>query len=73
MAAILMMPSQLVALGLLKMKVFWNKGYNVIIFIYEASNKVLSRDANSTLDVIIWLKFGNSSISIREVFITSIL
>ena len=53
-------------LGLFKIKVFWNKGYDV-------SHEILSRDSNYIVNVVMWRKFGNSSISWREVIITSIL
>ena len=58
--------------GLLKTKVFWSKGYDVIIYVHDVTNKILSRDSNYIVDVVMWPKFGNSSICIREV-ITSIL
>ena len=35
------------------------------------SKKMLSRDSNYTVDVIMWPKYGKSSISMREVIITS--
>ena len=62
MVTILMMSAKMATLGLLKIKVFWNKGYDVIIFIYEGINKNLSRDSNYTVDVVMWPKFGNSNI-----------
>ena len=67
------MPAKLAILGLLEIKVFWNKGYDAIISVLDAINKILSRDSNYVLDVVIWPKFGNSSISMREVIVTSIL
>ena len=39
-------------LGLLKMKVFWNKCYDVIISVYGVINKNLSRDSNYIVDVV---------------------
>ena len=60
-------------LGLCKIKLFLKKGYDVIIFVHEVTSKILSRDSYYTVDVVIWPKFGNSSISMREVIITSIL
>ena len=60
-------------LGLLKIKIFWNKGYDVIIFVYDVINKNLSRDSYYIVDVVLWPKFGNSSTSMKEVIITSIL
>ena len=61
------MSAKLATPGLLKIKIFRNKGYDVIILDYGVSNEISSR--NSTY-VIMWPKFGNSSISIREVIIT---
>ena len=73
MVTILMMPAKMATPGLLKIKVFWNKGYNVIISAYDVTNKMLSRDSSYIADVVMWPKFGNSSLSMREVIITSIL
>ena len=57
-----MMPAKLATLGLLKLKVTWNKGDDVIIFVHDVTNKILSRYSNYIVDVVIWPKFGNSSI-----------
>ena len=65
--AILMMLAKMDNLGLLKIKVFWNKGYDIIIFVHDVTNKILSSDRNYIVDVVIWPKFDNSSISMREV------
>ena len=73
MVEFLMMSAKLATLGLLKIKVFWNKGYDVIISVHDVTNKILSRDSNYIVDVVMWPKFGNSSISMREVIIRSIL
>ena len=70
---ILMMSAKMATPGLLKITVFWNKGYDVIISVDDVTNKILSRDSNYIVDVVMWPKFGNSSISVREVIITSIL
>ena len=59
--------------GLLKTNVFWNKGYDVIILVHGVTSEVLFSDSNYVVDMVMWPKFGNSSISIREVIITSIL
>ena len=59
--------------GLLKIKVFWNKGYKVIIYVHDITNKMLSRDSNYIVDVVMWAKFGHPNILMREVFIISIL
>ena len=57
-----------------KVKFFWKKkGYDVIFFVHDVTNKILSRDSNYNVNVVMWPKFGNSSISVREVIITSIL
>ena len=60
--------------GLLKIKAFWKKVYDVIIFVNDAINKILSRDSNYNVNVVVkWPKFGNSSIFVRDVIITLIL
>ena len=59
--------------GLLKTSVFSNKYYDVIIFIHDVTNKILSRESIYIVYVVMWSKFGNSSISMREVIITLIL
>ena len=38
MIAILMMSTKLATPGLLKIKVFWNKDYDAIIFVYDVTN-----------------------------------
>ena len=67
------MPATLATPDLLKIKISQNKGHDVITFDYDVTNKILSRDSNHIVDVVMWPKFGNSNISIREVIITSIL
>ena len=59
--------------GLLKITLFWNKGYDIIISVHGLTKKILSGDLNYMVDVLIRPKFGNSSISMREVIISSIL
>ena len=68
-----MMSAKMATQGLLKTTVFWNKGYDVKIPVHDVTNKVLLRDSNYIVDVVMWPKFGNSSISMREVIITYIL
>ena len=68
-----MMSAKLGTLGFFKLKVTWNKGYDVIIFVHDLTNKILSRYSNYIVNVVIWPKFGNSSIFMTEVIITSIL
>ena len=73
MVTVLMMSAKMATPGLRKIKIFWKKGYDVIISVNDVTNKTLSRDSNYIVDVVMWPKFGNSSISMREVIITSIL
>ena len=72
MVIVIMMSAKMATPGLLKIKDFWNKGYDVIAFA-NVTNKISSHDLNYILDVVMWPKFGNSSTSMREVIITSIL
>ena len=73
MVTISMMSAKMATPGLLKIKVFWNIGYDVILFVQDFTNKILSRDSNYTVEVVMWPKFGNSSISMTEIIITPIL
>ena len=73
MVRILMMSAKMATPGLLKIKTFWNKGYYAICSVYDATNKILSHDSNYIVAVVMWPKFGNSSICRREVILTSIL
>ena len=59
--------------GLLKITVFWNKGYDVKIPVNDVINKISSRHLICIADLFMWSKFGNFSISMREVIATSIL
>ena len=68
-----MMTVKLATLGLLKIKIFWNKGYDVITSIFDAINKILSGDSNYIIDVVMWQKFSNYNIFMREVIINWIL
>ena len=43
----------------LKIEVFWNKGYDVIIFVHSITNKILSRESHYIIYVVMWPKFGN--------------
>ena len=67
MITILMISAKMPTLGLLKIKVFWNKDYDVIIYVHDVTSKILSRDSNHIVDVVMWPKFDNYSISMREV------
>ena len=73
MVTILMMLGKMVTLGLLKRKIFWNKGYDVIVYAHDITNKLSTDDSNYTVDVVMWPEFGNSNISTTEVIIISIL
>ena len=59
---ILMMSAKVANSGLLKIKEFWNKVYYDIYYVYDVTKKILSLDANNIVDVVMWPKFGNSSI-----------
>ena len=52
MITILIMSGKMATLSLLKIKVFLNKGYDAIISIYDLNNKILSRDSNYIVDVV---------------------
>ena len=71
MVTILIMSIKMAAPGLRKIKVFWKKCYDIIIYVSGVTNKILSSDY--IVDVLMWPKFGNSSISIKEFIITSSL
>ena len=67
------MSAKMATPGLLEITVFWKKGYDAIIPVHDITSKILSRDSSYIVDVVMWPKFRNSSISMREVIITSIL
>ena len=69
---ILIMPAKMATLGLLKIKLLWNNGYDAKIFVQDVINKILSRESNYIVDLVMWPKFGNSSISLREIISASI-
>ena len=71
MVTILMMSAKMVTLGLFKIKVLLNKGYNVIICVYNVTYKVLLCDSIYVVYVVMQPKFGNSSTSMREVIKTT--
>ena len=43
-----------------------------MIPVHDVTKKILSRDSNYVINVVKFCKFGNSSISMREIIITSI-
>ena len=63
----LIMSAKMATPGLLKIKVFRNKGYDVM------TNEILSRDSNYIIDLAMLPKFGNSSISITKFIITNFI
>ena len=67
------MSARLATPGLLKITVVWKKGYDIIVSVDDVTDKILSRDSDYIVDVFMWPKFGNCSISMREVITTSVL
>ena len=57
MVAILMMSAKLASLGLLKIKLCWNKGYDVIISVDNVTNKILAFDSSYIVYVAMWPNF----------------
>ena len=47
-----MMPTDLATPDLLKIKVFWNKGSEWIIFIHDSTIKILLSSSNYKVDVV---------------------
>ena len=52
MVTILMISAKMATPGLLKLKVFRIKGYDVIISVCDVINKNVSRDSNYIVDVV---------------------
>ena len=50
---VLQFSAKMSTLGLLKIKVFWNKSYDVIISILDVTNKIISCDSNYIVDLIL--------------------
>ena len=73
MVTILLISAKLTTLGLLKVKIFWDKGYAILISIHDVTNNLLLRDSNYIADVVMWPKFDNSTLSMKEVIVNSIL
>ena len=73
MVTTLMKSAKMATLDLLKIKLFCNKGYDVVISLCDVTIKILFSDSNYIVDVVLWPKFGNSSISKKEDILTSIL
>ena len=51
---ILMMSAKMVTPGFLKIIVFWNKGYDIMIPVDDITNKILSHDSNYIVDLFMW-------------------
>ena len=66
MVIVLMMSAKMDTLDLFKIQVFWNKGYDVIVFVHDVNNKLLLRASCYIADVIMRSQFGNSRISMRD-------
>ena len=52
MVTILMMSSKIATLSFVKIKVFRNKGYDIIISVYDVINKNFSCDSNFIVDLV---------------------
>ena len=52
MVTILMMSAKIATLGLLKIKVFSNNGYDIIVSFDNVNKKILSHDPNYIVNVI---------------------
>ena len=69
-----MISSKLAAVGVLEIKLFRNKNYDVLISVHDVTKKNLLSDPIYIEDIaVMWPIFRNSSIPLREVMITSIL
>ena len=70
MIAILMVSANLPTPCLLKIKVFWNKCYDVIISVHDVDNKIFPHDSKYIVDVFMWPKFVESNVYIIEVIVS---
>ena len=52
MVTILIVSTKMAAPGLLKIKFFSSKGYDVINSVHDVTNKILSHDLNYIVDVV---------------------
>ena len=68
-----MISAKMASPGLLKITVFWNKCYDVMVSVNDVTSKILWHDSNYIVDVFVWPKSGNSSISMRDVITALIL
>ena len=65
-----MMAAKMATLVFLKINLFLNKSYDVINFVHDITNKILSNGWNYYVGVVMWQKSDNSSVSMREVIKT---
>ena len=65
------MSAKLATLGLLKVKVFWSKVYNIIISVHDVTDKLLSRQSNYIVVVVMWQKCDNVRVWPQKPFIFS--
>ena len=72
MVTILMMLAKMATLDLLNIKIFRNKGWDVMVSAFDVINENLSCNSNFNIDLVMWQKFGNSRTFMREVIITTI-
>ena len=70
MVKILMMAAKIATLDFLKINLFLNKSYDIINFVHDITNEILSSGWNYYVGVVMWQKSDNSSISMREVIKT---
>ena len=53
MVTILIGSAKMASLGVLKINVFLNKVYGIIASVHDVTNRILSRDANYFVDVVL--------------------
>ena len=58
---LVLMSAKLTTLDLLRIKVFWNKDYDVMTSVHDVTSKILSRDSNYILDLVMWSNFYERS------------
>ena len=61
-----MMSVKMAKLGLLKIVLFLNKSYDVIVSDHDVTIKALSCDSNYTVSAVMWPKFCNPSIFMEK-------
>ena len=71
MVTILMISEKIATLGLPKIKVYWNKWFDVIVSANDVTNRFLLREADYVVNVVVSPKFGNFTIYMKEVIMNS--